>query len=252
MHVGNCVAVLCALGSWLGHYSRWVNPDPEIGVSLQLGRRVSGTMEGEGGRTAFFGDLRSWIEQAPGIMQEGSTGLTELKKRLGLVMHMQAFDQLFKDYDTDGNDELELEEFTSVVRDELGIQSYKLSDDDLASLFHRVDKDGSGSIEANELRDYIHLEELKKRMRLFSFRTEWAASFRRFATDPSGGLLLPEFFCAARQGATSTKGVAPMSDQQLLEVFQRASGSWPVRHGSPPLHPGQWSVGHARCLPMHP
>eukprot|EP01046_Picozoa_sp_COSAG06_P074934 COSAG06_NODE_23164_length_701_cov_0.642857_1_plen_98_part_10 len=54
-------------------------------------------------------------------------------------------------YDTDGNGELELEEFTAVVRLELGIPKYKLSDDELALLFHLVDKDNSGSIECHEL-----------------------------------------------------------------------------------------------------
>lgn len=178
-------------------------------------------------RRAFFGDLSAWIDAAPELMGAGGGGVHDLKRRLG-IMHPSSWDKLFDEYDTDGNGELELEEFTAVVRLELGIPKYKLSDDELALLFHLVDKDNSGSIECHELKEFIYTGELRKKLRLFSFKTDWENLFEQFSTDEPGDgckrLTLSEFFCAVRQQEQSFRSsVVSISDQDLVEVFQRSS-----------------------------
>ena len=181
-------------------------------------------------RQRFFDDLASWVDMAPELMSGGAgAGLNELKRRLSAVMQMSSFDRMFAEYDEDGNGQLELEEFTAVVREELAMATHKLSDDDVARLFHRVDADGSGSIEADELREFIKAGEIQKRMRLFSFKADWPSLFRDFSTHSGGGLRLPEFVCAVRKQALSVARGAgsSVSDEQLLEVFERACGTWP-------------------------
>ena len=67
-------------------------------------------------------------------------------------------DQLWVQYDTDGNGYLDRNETMRFVRDsmkEMGVSMEKLTDEDFEATFSEFDKDNSGTVEKNEMVAYM-------------------------------------------------------------------------------------------------
>ena len=62
------------------------------------------------------------------------------------------WDLVFEKYDDDGSGELEFGEFTTAVRLECGLSEAAVSSSDIEELFGVIDADGSGAIDAGELK----------------------------------------------------------------------------------------------------
>lgn len=65
---------------------------------------------------------------------------------------------VFDKYDSDGNGELDIHEFTSAVREECHLPPTIVSDSEMAEIFRVVDADQSGTIDSKELRALLHAD----------------------------------------------------------------------------------------------
>ena len=73
-------------------------------------------------------------------------------------MMRKCVDQLWVQYDTDGNGYLDRNETMRFVRDsmkEMGVSMEKLTDEDFEATFSEFDKDNSGTVEKNEMVAYM-------------------------------------------------------------------------------------------------
>ena len=128
------------------------------------------------------------------------------------------FSVLFGRLDTDGSGELDLEEFQSAIRTELGISAQDITDADVTKIFQAVDDDGSGAIDAKEFVYWLCGDEsekaklalmasprsnpvrdkLKKMSEERSQASGWEYIFEKYDFDGSGELELGEFIEAVR------------------------------------------------------
>lgn len=73
-------------------------------------------------------------------------------------MMRKCVDQLWVQYDTDGNGYLDRNETMRFVRDsmkEMGVSMEKLTDEDFEATFSEFDKDNSGTVEKQEMVAYM-------------------------------------------------------------------------------------------------
>ena len=62
---------------------------------------------------------------------------------------------IFEMYDDDASGELDIEEFTTAVRMDLGVSEGTMSPPELKLLFRAVDADGSGEVDADEFTSWL-------------------------------------------------------------------------------------------------
>eukprot|EP01043_Picozoa_sp_COSAG02_P020492 COSAG02_NODE_1013_length_15207_cov_4.700556_10_plen_1218_part_00 len=77
--------------------------------------------------------------------------------------NMDDWDTAFEHFDRDGSGELELHEFIKAVRKSVGVTKAEINDESLQRLFWPIDDDHSGSISAEELRQFIAWKPKQKR-----------------------------------------------------------------------------------------
>ena len=80
--------------------------------------------------------------------KEASSSMTE---ELG-------WDLIFELYDDDGSGELELDEFSTALRQECGLSESEVSDEEISELFGVIDADQSGAIDSKELKVLLTAE----------------------------------------------------------------------------------------------
>ena len=73
----------------------------------------------------------------------------------GDVTVSSKLDALFKQYDEDGSGELDMEEFSHAVRNDLGVSKEMLKDHELRKMFYAVDTDGGGSVDSKEFVEWL-------------------------------------------------------------------------------------------------
>eukprot|EP01043_Picozoa_sp_COSAG02_P029902 COSAG02_NODE_1882_length_10539_cov_56.252203_3_plen_1220_part_00 len=119
-------------------FSQWMS-------ETDFSRPASYLSEAEQAKRATVGD-KLWEEMS--ILQIGCRDKVD---RLG-------WRALFAKYDTGGDaadGELDLEEFTDIIRDECNISEEVVPDDILVDLFSAVDIDGQGGIDGEEFENFI-------------------------------------------------------------------------------------------------
>jgi HEAT repeat protein len=65
--------------------------------------------------------------------------------------------EVFREYDDDGNGELDRDEFTRAMRRDCEIPKHKIPDDGLIKLFNQIDVDGGNSIDAAEFSKFLQV-----------------------------------------------------------------------------------------------
>lgn len=139
------------------------------------------------------------------------------------------FTALFAAVDTDGSGEVDFDEFTAAVRDNLTIGEDVVRDSELLSVFSAVDVDGSGEIDSEEFIQWLEgtspagssEERLRARFKVKSQSAVeimgWEKIFEKYDDDNSGELELDEFTNAVRVEC----GLSPdsVSDEQIEELF---------------------------------
>jgi Ca2+-binding EF-hand superfamily protein len=139
------------------------------------------------------------------------------------------FDALFKQYDDDGNGELDMDEFTTAVRNDLQIGVDVLPNHELRKMFYAVDADRGGSVDAQEFVTWLmaptpdgnRMKEVKDQFRTAAeAKTQtigWQFIFDKYDDDGSGELDVEEFTKCVREecGLSEEK----TSDEDVQELF---------------------------------
>ena len=80
---------------------------------------------------------------------------TKFHENTATAVVAHGFDALFKQYDEDGSGELDMEEFSHAVRNDLGVSKEMLKDHELRKMFYAVDTDGGGSVDSKEFVEWL-------------------------------------------------------------------------------------------------
>ena len=143
------------------------------------------------------------------------------------VTHRSYFDEdtpyivlksLFSKYDTNGNGRICTTELVMLLQDDLG-----LSKDDAQTYTLLLDKDGSGDLSFEELRDWIKSGERLKNMEdasRYKAMQKAVRIFKYYDTDASGGLDRSEF----RQLHADVGGRPEFVDVALNELDTDGNG----------------------------
>lgn len=139
------------------------------------------------------------------------------------------FDTLFKQYDDDGNGELDMEEFTSAVRNDLQIGRDIMPDHELRKMFYAVDTDRGGTVDGKEFVEWLmaptpegnRMKDIKEQFRIAAeAKTEtigWQIIFDKYDDDGSGELDLEEFTKCVRNECGLDKETT--TDEDVQELF---------------------------------
>ena len=168
---------------------------------------------------------------------------TKFRAAASRVVASNGYTALFAMVDADSSGEIDCTEFTSAVRNVLGIAAETVSGTDLIAVFAAVDADSSGEVDAKEFTDWLEgqgvhgktkgprlkkvdrqhyvLEEIKQRFQAASRdaveNLGWQRIFEKYDDDKSGELEFDEFSKAVRQECELSTAV--VSDEQMLELF---------------------------------
>ena len=139
------------------------------------------------------------------------------------------FQALFKQYDDDGNGELDINEFAAAVRDDLHIGRDVLPDYELRKMFYAVDADGGGTVDGQEFAQWLmapssegnRMKVVKEQFRAAAeAKTEtlgWQIIFDKYDDDGSGELDLEEFAHCVRKECGLDKETT--TDEDVKELF---------------------------------
>ncbi len=139
------------------------------------------------------------------------------------------FEALFKQYDDDGNGELDMEEFTTAVRNDLQIGRDLLPDHELRKMFYAVDVDRGGTVDGREFVEWLmaptpeghRMKLVKEQFRIAAeAKTEaigWQIIFDKYDDDGSGELDLEEFTECVRNECGLDKETT--TDEDVEELF---------------------------------
>jgi Ca2+-binding EF-hand superfamily protein len=140
--------------------------EPQLVSDKELGALFT-AVDGDGSGEIDATEFVKWLWSERGVLRGRTKTIADnrrkmLNKTLPTVKtrfkeaaeHMTettGWPAVFEKYDDDGSGELDIREFTQMVRNELQLQVSSVGDDELRELYGVVDADGSGAIDASEL-----------------------------------------------------------------------------------------------------
>ena len=162
-----------------------------------------------------------------------SIWLEEVKKKFmdvaSKVVLELGMKDLFSKYDDDGSGDLDFQEFSSAIREDLKVTEAALSNGDLQQMFRSIDVDGSGEVDATEFSNWLlndKPDDIRWRPMKRKFEDSagslvqqvgWTKLFEKYDTDGSGELDFSEFSRAVRSDCDINDDV--VSDEDLKSMF---------------------------------
>ena len=112
----------------------------------------------DGGGEVDAEEFVQWLFEEPAKKERSKRAAaiarlkTKFKEASASACEDIGWDLVFEKFDDDGSGELEISEFTKAVRIECGLSETAVPFRDIAELFGVIDADGSGAIDAEELK----------------------------------------------------------------------------------------------------
>ena len=167
------------------------------------------------------GDWASDIINFSGDAAE-NVWLEEVKKKFRAGANRYGWQGLFNDMDSDGNGELDRDEFSAAVRSVAKARSLSVSDGQISAVFTAVDTDRSGSIDAQELAAALEGDaiDLDLRLALMGAAEEFGLRrlFDEMDEDGNGELDISEFIKAVRSCDINERVVPDDDVERMFEI----------------------------------
>jgi Ca2+-binding EF-hand superfamily protein len=185
-------------------FSNWLRGDDVLAAQLRERMDV--------GTSRDVGQKEEISEDLPLVDQ--------IKLKLRALQPDNDWDNLFDYYDMDGDGTIDVNEFTIILRRDLGMRRVHIGDDEIAAVFQGMDADGGGDVDAEEFAAWVVTE---------SFAVQWLkiqAAIRNRGIDALTQLALD-----SREFAGD--GSKPFAQQVSVDNFD-VELSPNVEHGVPP------------------
>jgi Ca2+-binding EF-hand superfamily protein len=143
----------------MDEFTKAIRADLAITPELLSNEEVSqlfAAVDTDGGGQIDITEFMDWLFGASLTAGRSEKSITRVKTRFrqasAAICEEIGWKCIFDKYDADGSGELELDEFTTAVREECDLPSTVVSDDEVSEIFGVIDADQSGSIDSKELR----------------------------------------------------------------------------------------------------